>query len=455
MNHTHSKKEKLKQLFFILYPILITQIAMYAMNFLDTTMSGHYSPADLAGVAIGSSLWVPVFTGLSGILLSVTPIVAQLAGAKRNKDVAFSVIQGVYLSIIMALAVLGAGMLALNPILNQMNLESHVRTIAHEYLTALSTGIIPLFVYNVLRCFLDALGKTRVSMFITLTSLPLNALFNYFLIYGKFGFPELGGAGAGYATAITYWLITFISVFIIIKTEPFASYHIFSRLYSVDFSKWKEILKIGIPIGFAIFFETSIFSAVTLLMSGFDTITIASHQAALNFASFLYMIPLSISMALTIVVGFEIGAKRYLDAVQYTWMGLSIAVIMAVVCGLVLVAFRYDVAGIYTTDPKVLTLTAEFLMYALFFQLSDALQAPIQGALRGYKDVNITFIMALVSYWLIGLPLGYFLANYTDLLAFGYWIGLIAGLAAGALCLFGRLLFIQKKYSKAKLQVQQ
>jgi MATE family multidrug resistance protein len=116
MNQTHSKKQKLKQLFFILYPILITQIAMYAMNFFDTMMSGHYSPADLAGVAIGSSLWVPVFTGLSGILLSMTPIVAQLAGAKKNKDVAFSVIQGVYLSIIMAFFVLGAGALVLNPI---------------------------------------------------------------------------------------------------------------------------------------------------------------------------------------------------------------------------------------------------------------------------------------------------------------------------------------------------
>ncbi len=455
MNQTHSKKEKLKQLFFILYPILITQMAMYAMNFFDTMMSGHYSPADLAGVAIGSSLWVPVFTGLSGILLSMTPIVAQLAGAKRNKDVAFSVIQGVYLSIIMALIVLGAGALVLNPILTQMNLETHVRTIAHEYLVALSAGIIPLFVYNVLRCFLDALGKTRVSMFITLTSLPLNALFNYLLIYGKFGFPELGGAGAGYASAITYWLITVISLFIIIKTEPFASYNIFSRLYSVDFSKWKEILKIGIPIGFAIFFETSIFSAVTLLMSGFDTITIASHQAALNFASFLYMVPLSISMALTIVVGFEVGARRFRDAAQYTWIGLTIAVLMAVFCGLVLITFRYNVAGIYTTDPKVLALTAEFLLYALFFQLSDALQAPIQGALRGYKDVNITFLMALVSYWIIGLPLGYYLANHTGLHAFGYWIGLIAGLAAGALCLLGRLIFIQRKQSNVSLRAQQ
>jgi MATE family multidrug resistance protein len=282
-------------------------------------------------------------------------------------------------------------------------------------------------------------------MFITLVSLPLNIVFNYVLIFGKMGFPELGGVGAGYASALTYWLLTIITTFIIIKQQPFADYRIFSRLYSFSFKKWKEILLVGVPIGFAIFFETSIFAAVTLLMSQFDTITIASHQAALNFSSFLYMVPLSISMALTIVVGFEVGARRYRDAKQYSWIGLAIAVIMAGICGLILIMFREEVAGLYTKDQKVLTLTAEFLLYALFFQLSDAIQAPIQGALRGYKDVNVTFVMALVSYWVIGLPLGYYLANYTGLWAFGYWIGLIAGLAAGATCLLARMVLIQRK----------
>jgi multidrug resistance protein, MATE family len=445
MIQTNTKQAKLHQLLYILIPILITQLAIYAMNFFDTTMSGQYSPQDLAGVAIGSSLWVPVFTGLSGILMAVTPIVAQLVGGKRNSEVSFSVIQAVYLAVVIAIVVLIFGIFTLSPILDLMKLEDHVHSIAYDYLAALSTGIIPLFVYNVLRCFLDALGKTRVSMFITLVSLPLNIIFNYVLIFGKMGFPELGGVGAGYASALTYWLLTIITTYIIIKQQPFADYHIFSRLYGFSFQKWKEILLVGVPIGFAIFFETSIFSAVTLLMSQFDTMTIASHQAALNFSSFLYMVPLSISMALTIVVGFEVGAGRYGDAKQYSWLGLAIAVIMAGICGLILIMFREEVAGLYTKDQKVLTLTAEFLLYALFFQLSDAIQAPIQGALRGYKDVNVTFVMALVSYWVIGLPFGYYLANYTGLLAFGYWIGLIAGLAAGASCLLARMVFIQRK----------
>lgn len=447
MYQTYSKKTKLKQLLYILVPILITQLAMFSMTFFDTMMSGHYSSKDLAGVAIGSSLWMPVFTGLSGILLAVTPIVAQLVGGKKQSKVAHSVVQGIYLAIIIAVIVVIAGVFALNPILNAMNLEDEVRQTAHGYLVALSLGIIPLFIYNVVRSFIDALGKTRVSMIITLLALPINVLFNYLLIYGKFGFPELGGVGAGYATAITYWLITTISFYIVHKHIPFSTFGIFRRVHSVSFAKWKEILIIGVPIGLSIFFETSIFAAVTLFMSNFNTATIAAHQSALNFASFLYMIPLSISMALTIVVGFEIGAKRFKDAKEYSWMGVSIAILMAFLCGVFLFMLRTEVAGIYTKDPEVLKLTAQFLIYAIFFQLSDAIQAPVQGSLRGYKDVNVTFIMSLVSYWVIGLPLGYYLGNYTNWGAYGYWIGLIAGLAVGAVCLCSRLVYIQKKFN--------
>jgi multidrug resistance protein, MATE family len=448
MKQTFSKKQKIKQLFIILIPIFITQLGMYSMTFFDTTMSGHYSPKDLAGVAIGSSLWVPVFTGLSGILLAITPIVSQLVGANNKKEVPFSVIQGVYLAVFMALIVYIVGAIVLNPILNGMKLEDDVREVAHEFLLALSFGLIPLFVYNVLRSFIDALGKTKVTMFVTLTALPINVVLNYLLIYGKFGFPELGGVGSGYASAITYWFITLIAVFIIIKNEPFSSYAVFRRFYKISFSKWKEILKIGVPIGFSIFFETSIFAAVTLFMSKFDTATIASHQSAMNFSSLLYMVPLSIAMALTIVVGFEVGAGRYRDAKEYSWLGVSLAVTMSIVGGFFLFLFRNDIAGIYTDDPDVLKLTAHFLLYAMFFQLSDAIQAPVQGALRGYKDVNITFLMTLISYWIIGLPFGYYLANHTDWGAFGYWIGLISGLAAGAICLGSRLYYIQQKKFK-------
>ncbi|MDF9761027.1 MULTISPECIES: MATE family efflux transporter [Peribacillus] len=449
MNQTYTKSQKIRMLFYILIPILITQIGLYAMTFFDVMMSGQYSTQDVAGVSIGSSLWTPVYTGLSGILIALTPVVSQLVGSRQSKSVSYSVMQAIYLAVALALVILIIGAFSLNPILNAMDLEDNVHRVAHDYLIALSIGIIPLFVYNALRSFIDALGQTRISMIITLCALPINVIFNYLLIYGKFGFPELGGVGSGYATAITYWLIALVAIIVVVKINPFSTYKVFNEFFRVSWKEWRALLLIGVPIGLAIFFETSIFSAVTLLMSKYDTVTIASHQIAMNFASLLYMMPLSISMALTIVIGFEIGASRYKDAKEYSWIGISMALTMSLVLSTILFLFREPVASVYTKDHEVMMLTSHFLIYAIFFQISDALQAPIQGILRGYKDVNVTFAMSLVSYWILGLPVGYFFAQYTDMGAFGYWIGLISGLALGAIGLAARLRFIQQvKYKK-------
>lgn len=445
MHITSTTKDKWILFIKIMIPVLITQVGMFAMNFFDTMMSGNYSASDLAGVAIGSSIWVPVQTGLTGILIAITPIVSQLIGSKKTKNVPYSVTQGMYLAFILAIVVLLIGAMIINPLLNNMSLEPAVRLIAHDYLVALAWGIIPLFFFNVLRSFIDALGQTRVSMFITLAALPINVLFNYLFIFGKFGFPELGGVGSGVATAITYWLIFITSTIVVMKVHPFSMYKIFKKIIPFSLKECITIMKIGIPIGLAIFFETSIFSAVTLLMSSYDTITIAAHQTALNFSSFLYMLPLSVSMALTIVVGFEVGGKRYKDARQYSFIGVALTVTMSIVFAVFLYFFRTEVATIYTKDPEVIKLTANFLIFALFFQVSDAIMAPIQGALRGYKDVNVTFFLSFTAFWVIGLPVGYLFAIYTDFGPYGYWVGLIVGLAIGAISLAIRLLYIQKR----------
>lgn len=445
MRETQTLREKISQFLSVLLPILISQLALFSMNFFDTVMSGKASPTDLAGVAIGTSLWVPIQTGLTGILLAVTPTVAQMLGAQRKEQVPYTVIQALYLAIAISIFVIICGSFALGPVLNLMNLETEVREIARDFLVALSIGIVPMFMYTVLRCFIDALGMTRVTMLITVISLPINIILNYLLIFGNFGFPRLGGVGAGYASAITFWCITLISLYVVYRVEPFTEFGIFQRFYRVSVKEWKELMRLGVPIGFSIFFEVSIFAAVTLLMSEFNTMTIAAHQAAMNFASFIYMVPMSIAMALTILVGFEVGAKRFRDARQYSYLGIGMALVLATMFGIGLLFFSEQVAGFYTNDPDVLELTKHFLLYSILFLVSDAVAAPIQGVLRGYKDVTVTFIVALISYWVIGLPTGYLLANYTSLAAFGYWIGLIAGLAAGAVFLFGRLLSLQRR----------
>ncbi|MBO8157535.1 MAG: MATE family efflux transporter [Bacillaceae bacterium] len=452
MYPTKNLTEKMKLFAVIVFPILITQIGMYAMNFFDTVMSGRAGADELAGVAIGSSIWVPVFTGINGILLALSPIVAHLTGADQKEDVPEAIRQGIYLSIGLATMIMLAGWSLLDPILSMMDLEPNVKHVAKYYLVALGFGIIPLFIYNTLRSFIDALGQTRVSMIIILIALPVNVVLNYIFIFGKFGVPALGGIGAGVASSITYLFTMMLSVYIIYKHHPFAKFHIFGDWKHPSFTAWWEQLKIGVPIGFAIFFETSIFAAVTLLMSVYNTVTIAAHQAAINFASFLYMMPLSISMALTIAVGFEAGGKRFRDARQYSIIGITIAVVFALIGGAGIYAFDDAIASLYSNHQAVIELTKQFLWFAIFFQLSDAFGAPIQGALRGYKDVKVTLLMAFISYWLIGLPSGYLMARYTDIGPFGYWIGLIAGLAAGAVTLMFRLLYIQKKKERMSLK---
>src|SRR5690625_4654797 len=197
MYETSSLKAKLKLFFTLLIPILITQVGLYSMNVFDTIMSGRAGAADLAGVAIGSSLWVPIFTGINGILLAITPIIAHLMGAKATKDIPKKIQQAIYLAIVLSIIICILGALTIHPILNLMDLEEEVRHIAKYYLIALGTGIIPLFIFNTLRSFIDALGETRVSMIIILLSLPLNVLFNYMFIFGKLGMPALGGIGSG------------------------------------------------------------------------------------------------------------------------------------------------------------------------------------------------------------------------------------------------------------------
>src|SRR5699024_5888512 len=194
---------KLKLFIVIMIPILVTQVSMYLMNFFDTVMSGRAGAADLAGVAIGSSLWIIIFNVINVVLIAITTIIAQLIGAKANEDIHKKVQQGIYLATALAIIILIIGWIILNPILQIMDLETDVRYTAKFYLVSLSTWIIPLFIFNTLRSFIDALGYTRTSMIIILLSLPLNLCLMYSFILVKFGVPAFSGIGTGIEKALT------------------------------------------------------------------------------------------------------------------------------------------------------------------------------------------------------------------------------------------------------------
>ncbi len=440
LHHAHTTKEKLRLFLLIMLPILVTQVGYNAMTLFDTIMSGRYGTNDLAGVAIGSNLWLPVFVAINGVLLAVTPIISQLVGAKKTDTIAPSVMQALYLAFVIGVAVIAMGTIAVEPVLQLMNLDAEVHHIAKRYLFGLSFGVIPLFLSNVLRNFFDAQGFTRITMIIILGAVPFNIVLNYLLIFGKLGFPELGGIGSGFATAVTYWLILFISIGMVYKHPAMRAHGLFKRWPEPSPREWRNQLAIGVPIGLSVFFEASIFSIMALLMGGmFDTTTIAAHQAAASWSGMMFMLPLSISMALTILVGFEVGAGRTKHARSYGRIGVTAAVGIIAFMAVLLFFNRPMVAGWFTHSADVAALTQQFLIFVIFFQLSDASQASLQGVLRGYKDVTVPFIIALVSYWGIGIPTGYALAAWSPLGPYGLWVGIIIGLSCAAAGFYVRL----------------
>ena len=439
-------RDKLRRLLSVMLPIICTQIAIMGMNFFDASMSGQAGDVDLAGAAIGGNIWMPIQTGISGILMAAMPLVANLLGAGEKEKITVVVRHGLVLALGFALLVLGCGIAFLPHFLQGMGLAPEVYDVALLYLAGLGLGVVPFFMITPLRSLVDTLGYTHLTMRIYLLALPINACLNYVLIFGKLGLPRLGGVGAGVASGLTFWLLLAIFAWVVSRLEPFKSYHIFGLVRPV-YSWLKEYLRIGVPMGISIFMETSIFGVVALFIAKFGTETIAAHQAALNFSSLIYMLPLSFSLALTIVVGVEYGAKNYQGARDYVTIGLQTSLGIAGFYMLAEYFLREQIAFIYTNNVEVVALVKVFLLYAIGWQAGDAIAAPIQGILRGYKDVNATFWASMLAYWGICLPLGLFLDYQVGNGAFAYWQSLDCGVISSATLLSIRLIWLQRKIS--------
>ncbi len=437
-------RDKLRRLFSVMLPIIGTQVAIMGMNFFDASMSGQAGDVDLAGAAIGGNIWMPVHTGVSGVLMAAMPLTANLLGAREREKITAVVRCGLFLSLCFSALILLGGALFLPPFLRNMGLATEVYRVALWYLAGLGLGVVPFFMITPLRSLVDTLGYTRLTMKIYLLALPINGLLNYILIFGKLGLPRFGGVGAGVASGLTFWLLLAIFMLVVWRLEPFRGYGALGALRP-SLSSIKEYLRLGVPMGVSIFMEASIFGVVALFVAKFGTQVIAAHQAALNFSSLVYMLPLSFSLALTIVVGVEYGARRYRDARDYIAVGLQSSLGIAGVYMLAEYFLRGQIASIYTNKPEVAGLVKIFLLYAIGWQMGDALAAPIQGILRGYKDVDATFWSGMLAYWGICLPLGLLLDYQCRQGAFAYWQSLDLGVFSSAVLLSARLLWLQRK----------
>lgn len=445
MEQTHSLLQKIKMFLKLAAPVTITQFSLVAGSFVAVFLTGQYSTAALAGMAVGYNIWVACYFGLMGVLLGISPIIAQRIGADDTEDMPLIIYQGIYLGAIFSIILIIAGIIGLEPLLRFMNLAPDTMEMAIEYMKAIAFAIPGMLLMSTLRNTIDSHGFTQYTMVVMVLSFVVSAFFDYALILGHFGFPALGALGAGIATAIGVWFNVVGYGLIITFGKSFKDYRIFSKLRAFQWTHMREQLILGVPIGISIFAEISIFSLAGLMMSRFGTEIIAAHQAAISFTNLFYCFPLSISVASTIVVAYEIGAKRLQDAKTYAYVARCTAWIIAILICSYSFTHMQDIASLYTNDEHMVSLIQSFLAYAVFFTVLDSFGTPIQGILRGYRDVNSITIISIATYWGVAFPVAYIAIEYFQSGPYGVWAGLLSSIFVAAIAFTTRLWYIQYK----------
>ena len=432
MNHTGFQAKKLIQL---ALPVLIAQVTQTMMGFIDTVMAGRVSAVDMAAVAIGTSLWLPALLFVQGLILAFTPVFAHHLMSQAFYSAIFGTV-GVLLFLSFA-----------KTIFSMMELDPELADLSAGYLHGFMWGVPAFILYQILRGCAEGISYTLPTMIIGFVGLAVNIPANYIFIYGHFGMPAMGGAGCGVATALVFWAMLIAMMIYMQFHKKFIEIAPFSRLNKPNWKTIWEMTKHGMPIAMALFFEVSLFAVIALLLAPLGATVVAGHQIALNFSSIVFMLPLSIGIAVSIRVGYYLGQDKLEISNLVTKIGLFIAFSLALFTAVITVLFKTQIALLYNNNPEVLALAGSLMFLAALYQLSDSIQVVAAGALRGYKDTQSAFYITLISYWAIGMTLGYTLAR-TDIIvpamgAHGFWIGLIAGLTSAAVLFAIRLRYIQ------------
>lgn len=426
-----------KNLMPIALPAVLSQLAQMAMGVIDTLMAGHYSNDALAAIAIGTSLLHPVLVFFMGLFLAFNPIVAHLKGSDSHLKIG----ENFRLGIILALAFSPVAIITLlnaHVILEMLGVERHISDLATGYLHATVWGMPGLLMFFALRFCNEGLFSTPAVLAATLISIPFNIVLNYWFMYGGYGLSAMGAVGLGYATSLV-WTIMFIGLlFYTATTSKYRHLEIFNQWKIPLWQDIKEVFKLGFPMAITLGFEITMFAAVSLMIARYPTEVMGAHQIAVNIASLSFMIPLGISQAITARVGYFSGKKDPYATRLAGYTGIATAAGLSAFSATTMVLVPVTLVGLYTGDSNVLSIAAGLLFYAAVFQFSDSLQVASAGALRGVKDTKIPMVITAISYWLVGFPVGYYLAEYQNQQANGYWMGLIAGLSTAAILLLHR-----------------
>lgn len=447
-----SLKAEIKSLLVIALPIMGAQLAQSGMGVIDTLMVGRLGADQLAAVALGTSIWMPLFLFLSGVLLGLTPFIAQWLGADTPQRVGPFAFQGFWLGLIISMLSISV-MLFYAEILHLMEVPDHLVPLVGDYMLGIMIGFPALGFYQTMRSYTEGLGFTRPVLLISVGMLLLNLISNWALIYGLGPIPALGVMGCGLATAIAMWSGAILLWLYIRLNHRYSETRLLDYPSLPHWSAIKEMSGVGIPIGVAIFFEVGLFTTIALFIARLGSTQVAAHQIALNVTSVTFMVPLSLAMALTVRVGNGIGSAGYHYGRRISLIGTGCTVFACFFTAGIMYFLPGMIAKLYTDQAEVIALAITLLHLAAIFQISDALQVALSGALRGYKDTQIIMPITLFSYWVVGMGLGYVLA-LTDLIVpamgvSGFWCGLIAGLSMAAVLLGWRFFVTNRKQTMA------
>lgn len=445
--------EEFKALAKLSFPILIAQLSLAGLGVVDTIMAGQVGKDDLAAIGLGSSILFPVMMLSVGFSLVLTTLIAKQFGDNNFAQMQVFFQQGIWFSIPLGLITM---FLLINSgwVLDFLPLTANVRQLTEDYLFYIAFGLPALSIYFVFRFFWEGLGLTLPTMWISILTILVNTPLNAVFIYG-WGVEPYGAAGAGIASAITMWLMLFVGIgYAVISKNitPYLSLNLKSFRRPVWENGLQKIYALGLPNTLSILFEVSLFSFIALFIAVLGTDVIAAQQIGVSYTSMLFMIPLSISMAITIRVGYAYGQGLKYDVYQRIYAGLLMAFIAGAVSAIFTYLVRESIAVAFTDDLNVITIAIGLLSIAAVYQVFDAVQISCTGVLRGLHNTHVVMTVTFVCYWVIGLGGGYLMA-FTSVFfqpagIEGFWYAIVIGFFTAAIILMASVFLQLKKIER-------
>jgi MATE family multidrug resistance protein len=423
-------------------PMGLTQLGQVAMLTTDVLLVGRLGADAVAAAALGMNFFFLLFIVGMGIVTATAPLAAQAYGAGDVRGVRRVTRMGLWAGLIVGVpssAALAFG----EPVLLALGQEPKLAALAGEYLSTLLWCSVPAIWLIVLRNFVSALNRPRSALWVMLAGIPLNAVIVYAFVFGHWGMPELGIAGAGLATTLVQAAMVLAQLAVAVWGKPFREYRILARWWRVDWAKLRQIFALGVPIFIAFSLEAGVFIAAVVLMGWLGTVPLAAHQIAVQIASVTFMVPFGIAQAATVRVGHAVGRGDAAGVRRAGWIAIALGVAFMAVMAILLFALRFELPALFldTAKPEsaaVIALAATLLIFAALFQMADGAQAIAMGSLRGMNDTRFPMLLAALSYWVVGFTLAYVLAFPAGIGAMGIWIGLATGLAIAAALLSQR-----------------